>query len=198
MKQLSDRQIMNRVYKEICGFEIPKTDMAQIKQSKGSHVYGEIKHQALNKLLSYLKLNSNDVFYDLGSGVGKVVLQTGLFTKAQKVIGVELSKSRYEDALLALNRASFFDKNISHKCNFINDDLMKVDLGQASVIYTCSTAFSETFMNQITKHLSFLSQKFKLVTLQELPSEKYFRHVDTIYLDMSWTRNTAVYIYQKI
>lgn len=197
MKKLSDRQIMNRIYHDICGFEIPKEDIKEIKKSKGSAVYGEINHQALKKLHDYLGINSKDVFFDLGSGVGKVVLQTGLFTDAKKVVGVELSKTRHDDALLALKNASEMDKKISSKVEFINDDLMNVDLSRASIIYTCSTAFSETFMKQIVKRLGSFNHKFRLITLQELPNEKYLDPIDTIHLDMSWVRNTAVYIYER-
>jgi SAM-dependent methyltransferase len=195
-QKLSDRQIMNRIYKDLCGFEIPKNDAAQVRKSKGSAVYGEINHQALKKLHSYLKITSKDVFYDLGSGVGKVVLQTGLFTNAKKVVGVELSAARHEGAITALERAARLEPKIPQKCQFLNDDLMNVDLSEASIIYTCSTAFSEAFMKQVAKKVSSFPQRFKLVSLQELP-DNYLSHIDTIRLDMSWVRNTAVHIYEN-
>lgn len=195
--QLSNRQIMNRIYKDICGFDIPKEDVAEVKKSKGSAIYGEIKHEALNKLHSHLGIGPRDIFYDLGSGVGKVVLQTGLFTQAQKVIGVELAKARHDDAVLALDRAAKIDPRIKEKCLLINDDLMNIDLSKASIIYTCSTAFSESFMKQVAKRLSSFSQKYKLITPQELPDQKHLKLIDTIYLDMSWIRSTAVHIYER-
>lgn len=196
-KPLSNRQIMNRIYQDISGFEIPKVDIARIKESKGSPVYGEINTRALEKLHEYLDIRTGDIFYDLGSGVGKVVLQTGLFTKAQKVVGVELSENRHEDAMAALKRASEIAPLAAKKCSFINDDLMNIDLSSASIIYTCSTAFSDLFMRQIAKRLADFSHKYRLVTLQELPNEKHLKRVDTIYLDMSWARKTAVHIYER-
>lgn len=195
--QLSPRQIMNRIYKDICGFEIPKADEKAIKQSKGSPTYGEINHQALVKLLDYLKLTSDDVLYDLGSGVGKVVLQTALLTPVKKAVGVELSTNRHQDAELALANARSFAKDIDQRCLFTNADLMSVDLTAATVVYTCSTAFSAGFMNQVTKRLGEFSHNFRLISLQDLPNERHFILIDKLRLDMSWIRNTPVYIYRR-
>lgn len=196
-QNLSSRQIMNRIYKDICGFKIPKNDERQVRESKGSPVYGEITYGSLNQLLSFLNLSSEDVFFDLGSGVGKVILYTALTSKVKKAIGVELSTTRYNDALAALLNAQYFDPSLSKRCEFKNDDLMNIDLKPATVIYTCSTAFSLSFMRQVTERLSTFPHSFRLVTLQDLPIEKDFTLINIMRLDMSWTRKTPVYIYQK-
>lgn len=195
---LSTRQLINRIYKDICGFEIPKTDEQHVRSSTGSPIYGEITTGALSKLLKDLRLNKNDVFYDLGSGVGKVVMQTALASAVGKAIGVELSETRYENSLLALTRAKTFVPRISSRCRFINDDILRVDLSQATVIYTCSTAFSQKFMRQMLSHIAGFKQKFKLVSLQDLPDNRYFSLHHKLRLDMSWQRSTAVYIYHRV
>lgn len=196
-KNLSVRQIMNRIYKDIDGFVIPKNDEKIVKKSLGSPIYGEISIQALDKLLSYLNPKEDDVLVDLGCGVGKVVLQTLLTTKVRSCIGVELSENRYHDALKAKENSLQFDHSIKQRAVFINDDMLAIDLSVASIIYTCSTAFSDKFMKKISQHLSVLKHNFRLVSLQELPCLKYFHHIETIKLHMSWVKNTAVYIYQK-
>ena len=196
-QQLSTRQFMNRIYKDLCGFDIPATDTQVIKKSKGSPVYGEIKHTALTKLLDYLALTPADTFYDLGSGVGKVILHTALTTGVKKAIGVELSTARHQEAEIAFARARDFSPSLEERVRFINQDLMSVDLSDATVIYTCSTAFSLKFMVEVTKRLGQFTQPFRLVTLQELPLEKHFRLIQTLRLDMSWLRNTAVHVYER-
>ncbi len=198
MKQqtLSLRQIMNRTYRDICGFEIPKTEEAAIRKSKGSPVYGEITYSSLNKLLSYLQLSEKDVVYDLGSGVGKVVIYMALATPVRKAIGIELSESRHQDAKKAFANARALTKELAGRCEFLNDDLTVVNLSNASVIYTCSTAFSINFMRKVTARLALLSHKFRLVTLQELPECGPFKVIDKLNLDMSWVRQTPVYVYQ--
>lgn len=196
--QLTTRQIMNRIYEDICGFDIPKNDEKLVRQSKGSPVYGEITHQSICKLLDYLNLSNRDIFFDLGSGVGKVVLQVSLLSKVKRAIGVELSTTRYQEANLALTRSLEFMPGLKNRCYFINDDLMNVDLKKATIIYTCSTAFSMAFMKKIAHRLSHYHHPFRLVSLQDLPPNKWFELVDTIKLDMSWIRKTPVHIYRRI
>jgi SAM-dependent methyltransferase len=196
-KELSHRQIMNRIYKDISGFEIPKNDTALIRQSKGSPIYGEINHQALNKLIDYLALTENDVFYDLGSGVGKVVLHVAMCSPVKKAVGVELSLARFHDARNALTRALDFMPELKKRVDFVHDDLQNVDLKKASVIYSCSTAFSQKFMNLLVKNLAIYKHNFRLLSLQELPEQKHFKLINTIPLDMSWMRHCPVHIYER-
>ncbi len=193
---LSTRQIINRIYQDLCGFTISTSDAKLVKQSKGSPVYGEINPAALDQLLTYLNLNPNDIFYDLGSGVGKVIIQTLLSSSVGQAIGIELSKERFYLAQTALERAENYLSGISLRGSFKNQDLLTVDLSEASVIYTCSTAFSEAFMHKLTRRLAMLSQPFRLVSLQELPNDPRFKPIKTLKLDMSWARKVAVHIYQ--
>ncbi len=197
LMQLSKRQTMNRIYRDICGFEIPKDDEKNVRHSKGSPIYGEINLAAMGKLFDAIKLSSSDTLYDLGAGVGKVILYAGLFTPVKKAVGVELSKTRHDDSLLALKRAQEMQQKIDHRCRFINADLLTMDLSDASVVYTCSTAFSRDFMRSVAQFLGQFNQPFRLVSLQDLPNARYFELVDRINLDMSWQRNTPVHIYQR-
>jgi hypothetical protein len=195
--ELSQRQIINRVYQDICGFEISKTDAAKVKSSHGSPVYGEITVTSTNKLFSHLKIGKNDVLYDLGSGVGKVIIFAGLFTPVKKAIGVELSKMRHRDSLCALERAKAYDKKLPARCHFENTNFLKMDLSKASIIYSCSTAFSIAFMRTLTARLAQFTHDFRFVTLQDLPDETHFELEDIIRLDMSWQRATPVHIYRR-
>jgi len=194
---LSPRQIMNRIYKDICGFEIPKNDEQQVRKSKGSPIYGEINYLSITKLLEYLKLTEQDIFYDLGSGVGKVVVHTALFSSVKKAIGIELSEYRHNEAEIALKRACEWAPHIKKRCELKNADLMEIDLSKATVIYTCSTAFSMRFMNQVTKRLAEFTHDFRLITLQELPPCQNFILLDKLHLNMSWIRRTPVHIYRR-
>lgn len=194
---LSHRQILNRIYKDICGFEISKTDEARVKKSSGSPLYGEINHGSIKSLLEYLDLSKRDVFYDLGSGIGKVVIAVALLSSVKKAVGIELSKTRHKDALEALENASIWAPSINNRCLFLNADLMTADLSSATVIYTCSTAFSIAFMKKVIKRLAILPQDFRLVSLQELPENKHFVLEDILRLDMSWVRKTPVHLYRR-
>jgi hypothetical protein len=60
LQNMSLRKKMNLIYKDICGFDIPKVDANLVRESHGSPVYGEINLAAMGKLLDYLQLNEAD------------------------------------------------------------------------------------------------------------------------------------------
>jgi len=69
----------------------------------------ELNLQQTKTLLNFANLKNTDVFYDLGSGTGKVVLEAVKKTKVKKAIGIEITKKYYE---LSRERAL---KNLSKK-----------------------------------------------------------------------------------
>ena len=67
---------------------------------KGEKVYGEATWSGVNQMIKHFRpLTKDDVFLDIGSGRGKMVLHMALQTPVKKCIGVELVKSRHEDAI---------------------------------------------------------------------------------------------------
>ncbi|XP_074600536.1 DOT1 like histone lysine methyltransferase grappa isoform X2 [Brevipalpus obovatus] len=52
-------------------------------------VYGETSFDFILQMIEQIPITENDVFIDLGSGVGQVVLQVAALTKARMCIGIE-------------------------------------------------------------------------------------------------------------
>ena len=78
-----------------------------LKQSQGplERIYGEITPRGITALLSYLDLDQQDVFYDLGSGFGRMCIQVYLLAPMlHKSVGVELVCYRHEIAVENLQR----------------------------------------------------------------------------------------------
>ena len=73
---------------------------------------------------------------------------------------------------------------------------MTSDLSDATVVYSCSTAFPLPFMKRLVEHLATLKKGLMFVTLQDLDPNVWFEPQDVLYLDMSWRRRAAVYVYQ--
>ncbi len=104
----------------------------------GSEGYGETGYSSIETLISYYSnyFNKDTVFYDLGSGLGKIVIHVGVKYKVKKSCGIEFSKERYLKSLDLLKNFNDVD-NI----NFINDNILNCDLSDATVIYTDNTLF---------------------------------------------------------
>ena len=74
---------------------------------KGAHVYGDTDSELLFYLFETLRpVTANDTFCDLGSGNGRLLLQMSLLTRVRSVAGVELSRTRHEQATAALAEAT--------------------------------------------------------------------------------------------
>lgn len=69
-----------------------------------ANVYGEITSRGFNSLASVLRLNADDTFVDLGSGLGGVVEQAARDYGVRRAIGVEFSTSRHAKALARLEQ----------------------------------------------------------------------------------------------
>jgi len=70
----------------------------------GSATYGEITADSVSQLIDLLNIRAQDVFFDLGCGVGKAVIQVALETHCKLSVGVELSKSRYGASIQAKSK----------------------------------------------------------------------------------------------
>lgn len=186
------------------------------ESGKGSPVYGEINFESVLALIDELQLTSDDVFYDLGSGLGKLVFQMYLMTPVGKSIGIELSKTRFEKAQSIIGRkgtkiykeAFNFEnkmrkllkletqKKVARKMfKYYNGNFLKKDLSDATVIFTCSTCFPDECMQNLTKKLAGLRDGVRILSLRALYPNKNLRQVKTLHLAMSWSTNSPVYMY---
>lgn len=190
------RRTLRRLYRGLDGFLVPEHEEDRVVRAKSSPLYGEIMPAAVGHLLDYLRLGSRDVLYDLGSGVGKMVVQAALSVRTKKLVGIELVRARHEVAEAVLEEARrarlLRTKNVSFACR----DFMRTDLSDATVVYTCSTAFSTPYLTRLARRLTRLKKGALLVSLQDLDEQRAFELVDVLRLDMSWKRRSKVYVYR--
>src|SRR5579862_1245983 len=107
----------------------PFTD--KIKQSmfaESNEIYGELYYYSFVKLLKYLKITTKDHFLDIGSGLGKPLLQVFLTTQAASVTGIETNAQRYHIAskVTALVKQQLPDLFCTNReLNLIHGDFLK-------------------------------------------------------------------------
>lgn len=193
---IEPRRLIRQLYRGVDVFEIPREEEKAVFSSRGSPVYGELMPAAIGHMLDYLALGESDVFYDLGSGSGKVVLQTALTAPARKCVGVELAATRVAEARRVLAAARRRGLLRARACSFRHEDFMKTYLKDATVIYTCSTAFSSRFMNMVAARIARIGRSLRLLSLQDLDPRRGFTEIDVLRLDASWQRRTPVHVYR--
>lgn len=191
------RTLMDNAYKDISGFMIPSEESALIAQKNADSTYGEITFESLQTILDELPVGREDVFYDLGSGVGKVCVQVALTTPAKRIVGVELSPTRYKHAI-GVEKKLVQEKHIHpFRLEFQEKNITDVQLHEATIIFMLSTCFSDQLMhNIIQKIITIQHHPVKIITQKKLWDEKYFTLVKQYCLPMSWSESVPIYIYR--
>ena len=188
---------LRQLYRDVDGFSIPAGEVRTVERSRGSATYGELMPSASVRLLEQLELRRRDVFYDLGAGVGKLVLLAAMTTPVGRACGVELAARRVALGQAALSAARSQRVPGASRASLVQADMLRCELDAATVVYTCSTAFSSAFMARLVRRLTRLPSLRTLVSLQELDDPHEFELIAAPRLDASWKRRTKVYIYTR-
>ena len=99
----------------------------------GPASYGEFTQKGVDDLVKKFRgsFDENCVFYDLGSGLGKMVLHIGLKYNVRKSIGIEFSKERHEHAVNSKEKYAKENTNIQ----FFNESFFDHKPYDATIVY---------------------------------------------------------------
>jgi SAM-dependent methyltransferase len=209
------KKIIDDMYVDVSGYRIPEEEKGSIRKEGGDPTYGEILYESVEFLLDVLKLTPDDVFYDLGCGVGKMVVQVYLTSPAKKSVGIELSDTRcacaqkiikpitglYEVCAKAENDIrKKLDKKavkVSGKktVKILKQNMLEADISDATAIFICATCFSEELMQQLADKLAGLEEGLRIITLKQFPAHADLKLKETFTLPMTWSKTTPVYMY---
>ena len=117
----------------------------------GAFTYGEITFTGVEKFLHkfHEKFNKDAVFYDLGSGFGKVANHIALRTTVKKSIGVEYDQYRVEKSRQLIEKVEFH----STIPEIIHGDIFDQDYSDATIVYFDNTAYSVDFLKKVIEDL---------------------------------------------
>ncbi len=117
----------------------PWKNRKYIDRKIGSSHYGEISQRGTEILMDKFSdyFNKDMVFYDIGSGLGKMVLHVGLTVNPRKSTGIEYSPPRHKGAIHLKNQYAPSTDNIE----FFNMAFQECDISDATVIHCDNTLF---------------------------------------------------------
>lgn len=190
--------ILNKLYKNANGYNISDIDYKLIN-THSSSVYGEITDIGIRKLFNNnkVKLNENDIVYDLGSGTGAFCSQISLEYPVNKVYGVELSKTRHNFAIKTYNKLKKYNE-FRNNITFINNDFLKTNINNATVIFFDSVCFNDNLMNKMKKKFEKLKNLRTIITLKDFnePLQNFNKYIQND-IKCSWSNNVSCYVYYK-
>jgi hypothetical protein len=168
------------------------------------NTYGEITHEGFKKCFKGIT-TKNKVFYDLGSGIGKLVVYAGLEKKFKKSIGVELNSNRHKIAKQTLKQIKKeitqkgTSKNIekANTISFINDSLFNKKYFKGDVYFISNLCFTEEMNKKLGHYFETYNTTKGTIILssRELPMKTRIKSVTNINCPMTWSETSAVYKY---
>ena len=159
--------------------------------------YGEILPLGIAKLINKIKTTSNDIMYDLGSGIGKVPTQFAFETQTKKCVGIELGQRRHNHAIEVLNKMKL-DPLLNDMCNkieFISGDILEIDWNDATILFINALCFPPDLWSKIEEKIFQNCKNLRYLCLVG-PSflGNYNVTIDnenTVYCEVSWDESST-------
>jgi len=192
---------VNRFYEGISGFAADGAgpDGRKLRPSR-ARVYGELTPVGTRKLIAATRLSADDVFVDLGSGVGKVVLQVALAVPGVRCIGIEIDGDRHASACKALRRAEACGALEPGRCVLLHGDMRRADLGTATVLFAHSTCFPAAMLGSVARRIAAQERKVTLVTTSKLSARaaRLLAFAGSRACQLSWDRHHRIHLYRRL
>lgn len=132
----------------------------------------EASEQVRKVALKMLKLNKKDIFYDLGSGTGSLLLEAS--PKVKQAIGIEIDPIRFLISYLKIKIKKA--KNVK----IIFGNLFNVPLNDATKIFVflskeANEKLVQKLRNEIKERATVVSYKWPIKNLKAIKKNKKYR-----------------------
>lgn len=174
---------------------------AKVQQHKKiiTETYGEILYHSVDKLIHQVVLTEEDVFVDLGSGLGKVVVQFFLCSAIKQSCGIEIIPELYQKAQVIKQKVqgslpSFYSGG--RFLHFLLGNFLEIPLTTATVVLVGSPCFSPSMLTSIGNIINQNLNIHSVFTLKPILNLTRLPFKKTIRVECSW--DTALcYIYSN-
>ncbi len=197
--------LFNYLYGSFDGYDVSRRARIKhrgslIKDESDYLLYGEVPFSTWNDIVRLAGSKPGGIFYDLGSGTGRVVMQSYLCHNFRKTCGVELLAGLHGKAI---EKQKILDKTISplilyHLQNkellFLCDDILNVDLKDADLLLVNRPSTSGDFSKKLEeKILDEVKAGTKIIsTIRPLENRAFNRFLRKSY-QFSWGSSVAYF-----
>lgn len=176
----------------------------------GNLQYGEVTNEGMESLHSSLQLNDRDVFYDLGSGVGKLVLYFALRGAVARSVGIEVGERRHALAAEACTRLrDQLDEEkdgepslpaLPHYSTFdvVLGDARQNTYSDATVIALSNLCMDHRVQKRCLDSILRCPMLKKLACTAPLPPHKRLRLSHSAKVGCSWAKVVAWQVYEVL
>ncbi len=157
-----------------------------------NYTYGEILRNGVDSIIEkinkYKKISDKDLFVDIGSGSGKLILHTAIKSNIKTLVGLEIVPQRQRYSKYIQNKIDVGDKSVF----FLEKDVRNFDLSVATIVFMNDVCFdnelSNHIYNSLPKGCHFITSKF-------MKDCKILKEEFTV--DVSWGNKLKLFYYIK-
>jgi hypothetical protein len=158
-------------------------------------IYGDINFEHFAALIDSLKPRPGEVFWDLGSGIGKCIATVGCMYPELEVWGVEKLSSLYKLSKEVIHNLEN-DRNAKNM-HVIDGDFRDLYWTNADIVFISDLTFGLDMCRDIENKVRELKRGARVITLKSLNDAGYLKEIRFMRVKMSWGR-AGVFIYEKI
>ena len=141
--------------------------------------YGEAIWSSLKKVFDYIKPEKEMIFYDLGSGIGRVCFFTAIKYELNSK-GIELLPTFIKNA----NKIK--DKYKINNLEFIEKNWLDIDISDADIIYIAATCLSDETIELLDNKFKTLKEDSIIVSVSVDFKNNDIETLKHFYLPFSW------------
>lgn len=171
----------------------------------GNLTYGEVTYAGMEAVYDALNLKQGDVFFDLGSGVGKLVLYVALRAQVARSVGLEVGEKRHALAVGACERLKALKEepdaklsSLTQPCSefqVLQADICKYAYQDASVVVITNVCMDMQVQSRAVEQLLRCSAIRRLVTTCALPPNNRLKLARAVCVACTWCKQSSWQVY---
>lgn len=171
LNKYPNRNLLRHIIQLVYNIAVCEPEKLNQYEPFSPEVYGETSYELIAQMIDQLEFAPDDVFIDLGSGVGQVVLQMAAATPIKSCIGIERADvpSRYAENMDISFRKwmRWFGKKFNEyqllKGDFLADE-HREKINSASVVFVNNFAFGPAVDHQLKERFADLKDGARIVS----------------------------------
>lgn len=162
--------------------------IALVFGSNPSVPYVPTRRETLEAILSSIHLTREDIFYDLGCGDGRVVVEVAKRFPVKKAVCIEARRDLVEEA-----RKNALEAGVADRVVIIHGDFFKVPIRDATVVYMyLLTSVNEALKPKLERELR---EGARVISLDfQIPG---WKPVEILGEKAGWQRTLYIYVIGK-
>ncbi|MEM7403361.1 MAG: hypothetical protein AAF310_05075 [Myxococcota bacterium] len=187
--------------------KISESEQEAIKATGNNPSYSELLLADREKLIDAIGCKKTDRLLVLGNGIGKFALHAYMSAPASRIVGIEISATRYNLSMRILRKAfspdwAYIDPQPYRKVTFLQGDFLQNDFHErfqeATVLYAASQHYSMAVVQGIVDKTLQIPHTVKLILFQKLDSNPRLRRTKQLQVSTVGGKTVTAYLYETV